>query len=59
MLEPHYPFHDKTVVVTNCGRLCRYRKEIDFKTCLADQAVGMKEVDDGMWLVSLMDSDLG
>src|SRR5690242_3517893 len=20
--EPHYPFHDKTVVVTNCGRLC-------------------------------------
>jgi len=20
--ESHYPFHDKTVVVTNCGRLC-------------------------------------
>jgi hypothetical protein len=20
--EPHYPFHDRTVVVTSCGRLC-------------------------------------
>src|SRR5919109_3877479 len=25
--EPHYPFHDKTVVVTSCGRLCIYRKK--------------------------------
>src|SRR5689334_14432722 len=25
--EPHYPFHDKTVVVTNCGRLCLYREK--------------------------------
>src|SRR5271155_3743129 len=27
--EPHYPFHDKTVVVTCCGRLCLYRKKIN------------------------------
>jgi hypothetical protein len=20
--EPHYPFHDRTVMVTDCGRLC-------------------------------------
>ena len=26
--ELNYPFHDKTVVVTNCGRLCLYRKKI-------------------------------
>jgi hypothetical protein len=26
---------------------------------LAGQAVGIKEVDDGIWLVSLMDYDLG
>jgi transposase InsO family protein len=26
--EAQYPFHDKTVVVTNCGRLCLYRKKI-------------------------------
>jgi hypothetical protein len=42
--EPHYPFHEKTVVVTNCGRLCLYRKKINLSTCLAGQAVGIKEV---------------
>ena len=57
--EPHYPFHDKTVVVTNCGRLCLYRKKINLSTCLAGQAVGVKEVDDGIWLVSFMEYDLG
>jgi hypothetical protein len=30
--EPHYPFHDKTVVVTNCGRLCLYRNKINLST---------------------------
>jgi hypothetical protein len=54
-----FPFHDKTVVVTNCGRLCLYRKKINLSTCLAGQAVGIKEVDDGIWLVSFMDYDLG
>src|SRR5208282_6175117 len=52
--ELHYPFHDKTVVVTNCGRLCLYRKKINLSTCLAGQAVGVKEVDDGIWLVSFI-----
>ena len=28
-------------------------------TSLAGQAVGIKEVDDGIWLVSFMDYDLG
>jgi len=57
--EPHYPFHDKTVVVTNCGRLCLYRKKINLSLCLAGQAVGIKEVEDGIWLVSFMEYDLG
>jgi transposase InsO family protein len=57
--QPHYPFHDKTVIVTNCGRLCLYRKKINLSTCLAGQAVGIKEVDNGIWLVSFMDYDLG
>ena len=57
--DPQYPFHDKTVVVTNCGRLCLYRKKINLSVCLAGQAVGIKEVDDGIWLVSFMDYDLG
>src|SRR5438270_9464525 len=46
--EPHYPFHDKTVVVTHCGRLCLYRKNVNLSVCLAGQAVGVKEVDDGI-----------
>jgi hypothetical protein len=53
------PFHDKTVVITNCGRLCLYRKKINLSTCVAGQAVGIKEVDDGIWLVSFMEYDLG
>jgi hypothetical protein len=51
--EPHYPFHDKTVVVTSCGRLCLYRKKINLSKSLAGQAV------DGIWLVSFMRYDLG
>ena len=57
--EPHYPFHDRTVVVTCCGRLCLYRKKINLSVTLAGQAVGIKEVDHGIWLVSFMDYDLG
>jgi hypothetical protein len=41
--EPQYPFHDKTVVVTNCDRLCLYRKKINLSTCLAGRAVGIKQ----------------
>src|SRR6476659_1112782 len=57
--DPHYPFHDKTVVVTNCGRLCLHNKKINLSSSLAGQAVGVKEVEDGIWLVSFMNYDLG
>jgi len=57
--EPNYPLHDMTVNVTNCGRLCLYRKKINLTRSLAGQAVGVKEVDDGIWLVSFMQYDLG
>jgi transposase InsO family protein len=57
--DPDYPFHDQTIVVTNCGRLCLLRKKINLSTSLAGQAVGIKEVDDGIWLVSFMQYDLG
>ena len=54
-----YPFHDKTFVVTRCGRICLGRKKINFSTVFAGQAVGIKEVHDDIWLVSFMDYDLG
>ena len=54
-----YPFHDKIVVVTNCGRICLGRKKINLSTVFACQAVGIKEVHDDIWLFSFMDYDLG
>jgi putative transposase len=54
-----YPFHDKTIVVTNCGRICLGCKKINLSTVFAGQAVGIKEVRDDIWLVSFMDYDLG
>src|SRR3984893_16183063 len=54
-----YPFHDKIIVVTNCGRICLGRKKINFSKVFAGQAVGIKEVHDDIWLVSFMDYDLG
>ena len=57
--ERSYPFHDRTVLVTCCGRICIFKKKINLSTSLAGQAVGLKEVDDGIWLVSFMDYDLG
>jgi putative transposase len=52
-------FHDKTIVVTRCGRICLGNKKINFSQVFAGQAVGIKEVHDDIWLVSFMDYDLG
>jgi transposase InsO family protein len=57
--ELAYPFHDRDVVVTACGRLCLHRKKINISTVLAGQRLGIKEVDEGIWLVSFMHYDLG
>jgi hypothetical protein len=52
--QPQYPFHNKTVIVTNCGRFVSLSQEINLSTCLAGQAVCIKEVEDGIGLVSFM-----
>jgi transposase InsO family protein len=57
--ELSYPFHDRDVLVTACGRLCLHGKKINISTALAGQRLGIKEVDDGIWLVSFMHYDLG
>jgi hypothetical protein len=54
-----YPFHDRELLVTACGQLCLHRKRINISTVLAGQKLGIKEVDDGIWLVSFMHYDLG
>jgi transposase InsO family protein len=54
-----YPLHDREVVVTACGRICMHRKRVNVSTVLAGQRVGIKEVDEGIWIVSFMQYDLG
>ena len=39
--------------------VCLPRKRINISTVLAGQRLGIKEVDDGIWLVSFMHYDLG
>ena len=59
LTDLEYPFHDKTITATQCGRICFGRKKILLSTVLAGQKVGVKEVDDKIWLVSFMQYDLG
>ena len=54
-----YPFHDQTITVTHCGRICIRGKKINLSTVFAGQEIGIKEVSDGIWLVTFMDYDLG
>ena len=54
-----YPFHDRNILVTACGRICMHRKKINISHVLAGQTLGIKEVDEGIWLVSFMHYDLG
>jgi putative transposase len=57
--EPEYPYHDKSVRVTHCGRICLGRRKINLSRAFAGQIVGIREVDDQVWLVSFLDFDLG
>jgi len=56
---PEYPYHDKTIQVTRCGRICLEGRKINLSTVFAGQFVGIREVADKIWLVSFMDYDLG
>lgn len=57
--EVEYPMHDRTLTVTHCGRLCLEGRKINFSRVFAGQNVGVRQVDDRIWLVSFMDYDLG
>ena len=57
--ELTHPFHDRTIHVTCCGRICLPHKKRILSTGFAGQALGLKEVEEGIWSVSFMDYDLG
>ncbi len=54
-----YRLHDRGMLLTACGRICMHRKKINISTVPAGQRLGIKEVDEGIWLVSFMHYDLG
>ena len=54
-----YPFHDKTSTVTRCGRICMGKRKINLSRAFAGQRLGIKEVDEKIWLVTFMTYDLG
>ena len=51
--------HEKTIVVTNCGRICMDRRKINFSRVFAGHPVGIRQVDDKIWQVSFMNYDIG
>ena len=57
--EPEYPYHDRAMKVTKCGRLCIGQRKVNLSTVFAGQTVGVREVADKIWLVSFMEYDLG
>jgi len=54
-----YPFHDRTIQITSCGRICIGKMKINLSQVFSGQSMGLKEVNDGIWLVSFMHYDLG
>jgi putative transposase len=54
-----YPFHDRTITVTSCGRICLGRRKINLSRAFAGQAVGIREIAEKIWLVTFMHYDLG
>jgi putative transposase len=54
-----YPFHDRTVTITTCGRICFNHQKINLSTVFAGQKIGIKQVEDHIWLATFMHYDLG
>ena len=54
-----YPLHDRIVTITTCGRICIGKRKINISSVLAGQKVGIREIEDKIWLVSFMKYDIG
>lgn len=56
---PEYPYHDRVIRVTQCGRICLGGRKINLSVVFSDQCVGIREIADQIWLISFMDYDIG
>jgi putative transposase len=54
-----YPDHDKTLLLSNCGRACIGKRKVHISKAFANQPVGLNEVDDDVWQVDFMNYTLG
>jgi putative transposase len=54
-----YPFHDHTILVTRCGRICFKGRKVNLSHVFAGQSVGVTQVGERIWLVTFMQYDLG
>jgi len=54
-----YPGFDKTLLISNCGRVCMRGGKIHVSKAFANQPVGLNEVEDNIWEVRFMDYELG
>ena len=59
LVDLTYPFHDHTITVTHCGRICFQRQKVNLSQVFAGQNVGVTQVGERMWLVTFMHYDLG
>ena len=59
LAELTYPFHDATIAVTACGRICFKGRKVNLSHAFAGQNVGVTQVGDRIWLVTFMQYDLG
>ncbi len=57
--DPQYPLHDAVRRVSACGHVQLGQDRFFLATVLAGEPVGLREVDDGRWLISFVSLDLG
>lgn len=56
---PDYPWHDRIIRVTRYRRICIGNRRISLSAVFAGQLVGIREVEDQIWLVSFVEYDIG
>ena len=59
LLDVTYPGYDKSLLISNCGRVCLGKQKVHISKAFANQPVGLKEVDSGIWQVDFMSYTLG
>jgi transposase InsO family protein len=57
--ELEYPLHDRDIVVSASGVIGLHGRQVVISSVLAGQRLGLREVENDVWLVSFMQYDLG